>query len=396
MTKDTQRSVRELNSKKKHKLTRRRVVKIAIGLGISSAVATNMTVDDVKASDSNQVTISLDVDGERKYVMDADYLDWVRRATRATTRIQNRFTDQGDLEDGLMKIGMVTGDGEDNPHVRVVIDDSDTGDKRRSEMPERENGVRVEVEEGQDGEGRQTCEAECWPESDGSFPGGQRVHVPFEGGATSSSRMIEDDFNWFGWTTAAHAVPDCKANGETMEHSTIDCNYAVGDGDFSDITRDVAFFEIRDDGPSTDDRNINPGDHSEQVKISSTPSEEGMAAIADEYEGEDAIEVFGQGSCRWAGELDGYNETRNVGDDNDCTDTLYDQMNVEGGLQGTSDHVVPGDSGALFFIADPNDDNLHYALGSVAGYTSEFSFTYENYGAQGFTIYDLYDRAWRN
>lgn len=173
-----------------------------------------------------------------------------------------------------------------------------------------------------------------------------------------------------------------------MHHTPLDgeCSYEVGDGDFVDITRDIGFVSLGEQSPSS--WNAKPDNHNERVDITSTLSEEGMAAI-DEAHDDDKFYMYGTGSCFASGDLDGWNETINVGDNNDCADKLYDQMVVRFPW-GAS--VESGDSGALWFTPDPDTD-LWYALGSVSGWQGPIA---DNHGPQGFTIHDIYDRAWRN
>lgn len=53
-----------IHSKKEHKLTRRRIMKMLTAAGVAPAAASRITVDDVKAADSDQIPISLDVGGK--------------------------------------------------------------------------------------------------------------------------------------------------------------------------------------------------------------------------------------------------------------------------------------------------------------------------------------------
>ncbi|MCY4729814.1 twin-arginine translocation signal domain-containing protein [Natronomonas gomsonensis] len=79
---------RDLNRLNEHKLTRRRVMKAAAAAGMSSAAVLTMTPDDVKAADSDQVTIPFDTEGEEKKQIAADVLDWYYRARDATDKIK--------------------------------------------------------------------------------------------------------------------------------------------------------------------------------------------------------------------------------------------------------------------------------------------------------------------
>lgn len=382
---------RELNSVKEHKLTRRRVVELASAAGISTAVASHMTVDDVKASDSDQVTVSLDVDGKRKWTMDADRLDWVQRATRATENIRKNHV----RKRGVFSVGMSGGDGEDNPHVVIKLNEkSDEKEERRGEIPEERNGVRVEFEE-EEYDASLLCDTDCVPQEE-NFPGGQEILMGPGGDGTNSSQMIEDGYNWIGWTTAAHLLPDCSPQYDSIMHHAPDagCEYRVGTVVSRDPYRDVAFItydQAYDQSPSAWNRN--PSNHNEGVLISSTLSEEGMIVIDEEYDGEDKIFMYGMESCLAVGELDSWNETYDISDlEGGCRDVLFDQMVVDYGCFG--DSAAQGDSGGLFFTPDPQTDSW-YALGSTVMGIETYSVCHQATGAQGFTIYDMYDRAWR-
>ena len=56
-----------------------------------------------------------------------------------------------------------------------------------------------------------------------------------------------------------------------------------------------------------------------------------------------------------------------------------------------------GDSGMLSFVEDPNSPGDYYAMGSVSGEMNRYEdLTYiATFGPQGYTIYDIYDKAWR-
>jgi hypothetical protein len=90
----------------------------AKAIGFSTPVAMAMTSEDVKASDSDQVTVSFDVSGNTKYTVAADRMEWLQRARKANKNIQNRFTGK----EGVVGIGMSGGSGKDNPHVVVTLD----------------------------------------------------------------------------------------------------------------------------------------------------------------------------------------------------------------------------------------------------------------------------------
>ena len=83
MSRENSDSPRDLNSLREHKLTRRKVIRAASAAGFSSPVAINMTAEDVKASDSDQVTVSFDINGNSKHTVAADRMDWIKKSFRS-------------------------------------------------------------------------------------------------------------------------------------------------------------------------------------------------------------------------------------------------------------------------------------------------------------------------
>jgi len=359
----------------------------AKAIGFSTPVAMAMTSEDVKASDSDQVTVSFDVSGNTKYTVAADRMEWLQRARKANKNIQNRFTGK----EGVVSIGMTGGGGKDNTHVVVTLDrKSDESAERRGEIPEEENGVRVETKQGSK-EGNVDCDPDCWPESK-EFPGGQ-VITGFgleHGRCTSSSEMFSDGLDWFGWTTAAHCFKDCN-EGIRVIHYTDDCpeGYDIGEQRQTDTMRDIAFIDSEYQDVSY--WNFKPSDHSEGVEIIDTLTREAFGIIDEEYGNTPAIFQYGVGTCfnnfslrRW----DEYVINTTYG----CNNILYDQMVLaHRDLGGTTSG---GDSGSLYFVEDPNVAGNYYAMGSHSGKIG--FFTYEHHGPQGFTIHDVHDRAWRS
>jgi hypothetical protein len=359
----------------------------AKAIGFSTPVAMAMTSEDVKASDSVQVTVSFDVSGNTKYTVAADRMEWLQRARKANKNIQNRFTGK----EGVVGIGMSGGSGKDNPHVVVTLDrKSDESAKRRGEIPEEENGVRVETKEGST-KGNVNCDPDCWPESK-EFPGGQVIAGlgVQHGTCTSSSQMFSDSLDWFRWTTAAHCFNYCT-EGVQVGHYAEDCpeGYAIGEQRQTDIMRDIAFIDSTYQDVSY--WNFKPSDHSEGVVIIDTLTREAFGIIDEEYGDTPAIFQYGVGSCFNNYSLKRWDENL-TNSDYECNDTLYDQMVLEhSDFRGTSSD---GDSGSLYFVEDPNSAGDYYAMGSHTGYIG--FFTFEHHGPQGFTIHNVHDRAWRS
>ena len=375
---------RSLNSLNEHKLTRRKVMRAASSVGLSSAVAANMTVEDVKASDSDQVTVSFDISGNSKHTVDADRMEWMARATEATRQVQNKHSGK----EGILRIGTRGGGSKDNPHVMVTLDrDSEEKEERRGELAEKKNGVRVETQKDED-EWELHCDPDYWPQNN-DLPGGQRVNMLLGEAGTCSCQMLKTDFNWFGWTTSAHVAGDCTEDDRKVQHSADGSSYDIGKVDFVDFYRDVAF--ISDDYHKTSAWNIKPSDHREGVEINGTVTEEGFSVVDEKYDGQQAVFLYGAGNCFTDFELIGWNEDVSNPDYN-CADPIRDQMVVD--KQVFDSEPKKGDSGGLYFVEDPDNPGYWYAMGSHNG---EAAGVYNRpYGAQGFTLHNIHDRLWKN
>lgn len=100
--------IKKLNSIKDHKLTRRRILEAATAAGMSTAAAMTLTPEDVKAADSDQVTVPFDVHGNSKFQIASDKLDWYYRARDATEHIrqnhqQGRALQLSELEEVMRR-----------------------------------------------------------------------------------------------------------------------------------------------------------------------------------------------------------------------------------------------------------------------------------------------------
>lgn len=126
-------SLSDITKRDGTKLTRRRVMKLATGAGLSAPVAANMTASDVKAADSDQVTIAIDIGGNTKERVDSDWLEWHQMARKANRSIKSRHFGK----DGIKWIGRTGVRKNLNPHIRVAIDeDHPQAGERRGEIPE--------------------------------------------------------------------------------------------------------------------------------------------------------------------------------------------------------------------------------------------------------------------
>lgn len=379
------RSPRDLNNLNEHKLTRRRVMKAAASVGMSSAAVLAMTPDDVKAADSDQITIPFDVSGDEKKQISADLIEWYYRARDATDQIREAHFHK----DGVWRIMTRGGGPKDNPHVLVTLeDDNGKADERRGEIPEYKNGVRVETETCEDGaEANDQCTPSYWSDKD-NFPGGQEIRITSSAGGTGtiSPRHYEGDLSWFGWTTAAHVLVDCYT-GVYAEHAIDGNQYYVGEVTKIDGFRDIAWIQDTE-AASSSPYNRHPEFHTGE-EILQTVSEEGLVIIDDEGQ---SHQIYGATSCKVDGmNIEGWNGSHTITGAN-CREDRWDQMYSGANLGETDD----GDSGALYQVEDPNNAGNWYAMGSHSGtsWVGPGLNKYNHYGPQGFTIDNVYNRRW--
>lgn len=90
-----------INSKKESKLTRRRILKYLTAAGMAPSAAANITVDDVKAADSDQVPISIDVDGE---IIEHVPADWYDRVVH-TRDVRDKLARNHGRKESILAIG---------------------------------------------------------------------------------------------------------------------------------------------------------------------------------------------------------------------------------------------------------------------------------------------------
>lgn len=375
----------DLNNKDPSRLTRRRVMKLAAAAGFGASTVATLTSDDIKAAASDEVTIAFDVSGRNKKQVPADWYNRVQDAKRVNEQIQQKFAKR----EGVHSIGMSSGggpDGSDNPHVQVTLDeDSDQKDERRGEIPERKDGIRIDVDEQHvakdttDSHDEDSCNDETQDVS--SLPGGTKLRLAPDdpGFCTNGPRFINGTSrDWlFGWSTAAHCV-GCEAVGQPVYHGGDPYANVI----WADFDRDIAYLERRSD-TSPESEIVEPSNHSNSVHISDTVSESGMATIT----GNSNYEVFtrGVGGCtNRGGRVSEYNTVYfSFGN---CIEYLQDQY-VVGYDHSSSTPPEGGDSGATPFV---EDNGNYFVIGSHTGHPN----TSESYGPQGYTLKVDYDIWW--
>lgn len=392
-------------SKKESKLTRRRIMKMATSVGIPTATAMSLTAEDVKASDSDEVTIAFDVSGENKKQVPADWYNHVRRAKDVRDKISSKFMPR----DGVKSVGVVT---KPTPFVVVRLESGNPKkEERRSEVPEYQRDVRVKIRE-QDytmASRHNESENDCPPHqvcndqttNTSQVPGGIQVS-PFNGSnCTNGPRFVNGsckDFR-YGWSTAAHclnmchdmdSIGNCTSEygcGVTAPEEIFHNGDLIGEAVCVDHNLDIAYIERNDSFLSESEPEpeiVLPSNHSNTIHITDTVSESGMDTVVNNSDY--PVTYRGIRSCEIGnGQLLSVDNTFNLGDKAECTDSFEGQFVV--GLD--YNHVADGDSGSVPYV---KDSGKYYAIGSIRGGTCQGPYNYA--GPQGYTIRNRHNIWW--
>lgn len=368
-------------------------MKIATASGMSSVAASQLTVEDVKATDSDQVRIPLDTEGKYKTNVPADWYEMLKDAEKAKEEITKEFINS----EPVVSVGHDAGQyGGENPRVTVGIDpDHGKADEKRGEVPERRRGIEVETEDEKPGQAHD-CDPAFW-DSD-SYPGGLIGYFQdnsSSGGLCTFTSQLVNGSRWqrdYGWSMSAHCLPDGKCvpsdwDGDMeLVHKDPDTgNYVkLGRAWFVDPHKDFVAVEAYDSIDSLSEV-ANPeypgsvGRHD----ISGTLTREGLSDLA--ADGTTFVNR-GASSCTTEGTIESVNNEQAFWAD--CADyTLEDQ--VRGYYEGTS-----GDSGSLVYTerlpqADYNRFASHAHTGS-AGSTSV------DFGPAGYALREDRNMWWDN
>jgi len=352
-----------------------------------------MTVEDVKAAASDQVTISFDVSGRTKKQVPADWYDQVTEAKDVLQQIKDNYSGR----EGIIGIGRHAGGGargNGTPAVVVTLDsDSKKRDERRGELPERTNGIPIEIKErpGQytaDDHGQNDDKCDEVIQDTVGLPGGTGIAETAGTGneahfCTNGSRFINGTSRdlLFGWSTAAHCLPSCTAAGQVIYHGST----PIGTVQLLIEERDIAYIErLSDTSPASE--MAFPTEPSFSVHISDTVSQSGMATI----EGDSSFEVinYGENGCRSEGVLQTYEENFFLFNSTSfCSNTLSDQCVID---YPNRDPPEGGDSGSVYFVEDDSTGN-YFAVGQHSGHPDDEDF---GFGPQGYSLQNDYDIWW--
>lgn len=363
-----------------YRLTKRKVLRYAIGLGMTPIAASHITIDDVKAADSDQVPISIDTEGRYKTNVPKDWYERLKNAEEAKEELENKFINR----EGIVAVGYDAGSNSgENPKAKVYLEKKHPKkEKRRGEIPERKNGVEVDVLEEEKGSG--DCDPNYYEYDD--VPGGLQIMMADQssgsGYCTSTSRLMNGS-RWnrgYGWATAAHCLPSCPPSefDGTMElwHDDGDgYSRRLGRVWFMDQYKDFVAIEAYDNvNPISEVAHPQyPNYKSSHHHISGTASADGLSRLQND----DDIEFLkrGRSTCTTKGNITSLNSSQYVYQS--CTEyKLEDQVKWNG-------EVEEGDSGSLVYSDQvPYADNQRFASHMHSG-----SPTIGNgYGPAGYAI----------
>lgn len=362
------------------------------GAGFGTVTATQLTIDDVRAADSDQVPIKLDTEGRYTKMVPSDWYDRLTKARQARNRLNERFKNKK----GVVAVGLSAGRiGGENPFAIVHLDkESDQKEERRGEIPERSNGVEVKI--GELKNGKANCESGEL-NSDDQVPGGPLIQSETEDGdeggyLTVTSRAMTGSLHGYdrGWLTAAHGLPRCSniIPSDVYHPNSGIGGERIGTIEYVDFRHDFVYIE--QDGNSEPLSDIAKPDNPDKIvaHIKGTMSEDGVSHWeSEEYD----IRLRGNGSCYATGKIHSHGnnpQTQYAVDGFDCTDRIYDQI-----FWGQGSDVDEGDSGGLTYTPDPyGDDDFAVCLHTGKWQLSLFG---DAMGTAGYAIRDHHNMWWR-
>lgn len=381
-----------INSIKDHKLTKRRLLKALSSAGFGAASVNAITVDDVKAADSDQVTIAITCDGERKKRVSSDWYDHLVRARRVKNEIEENWlysTDSGkDSYDDVFAVWLDAGTDSNNPHVKVTIDkNSSSKEETRGNVPERRDNVRIDVEEAPR-EHEQVCEPKCKQDTS-EMPGGLSVSINGNGGSLGPQAWDNKDGTWT-LTTAGHVAAQEGTCGDDLIGSNVEhCGEYIGYVKDIDHSLDMCIIE-----PAYDVEPIpevwNPDDHSSRWgTITDTLSADGVDYWMGDNPNNNQRKVwkYGVGSCY----SEGYVHARGTKEDPEVNNPCTPDPKTwnECVRWGTINSIWGGDSGSIAFGADPDSDDFFAVC--------QNSWRWYNYsaGPAGYAWRNKHGYSWR-
>ena len=374
----------DIHGKKLNKMTRRRMLKLLSGAGMSAATLRSLSVDDVAAADSDQMTIPLDVEGKSKVRVSSDWYDRMVHARGVHRKVRDKWMNHDDV----VGVWIHAGDkGGENPNITVEIDqESESKDETKGEIPGRKDGVKVNVAEQKHSE---LVACDDYDDSNPGYwvPGGLEASAivvrndqVVENKGTLTPHTVDNDFTYGGcWMTAYHVV--CR-----RLYDRIACNGAyIGDVVYVDRNKDIAIIRPVDNHEPLDQVTEASNQDGRQHEIQGTLGRDGV-----EYWDNNNRWLFkyGYGSCYSNGKVKGIGTTEATGG-HPCLPPQLDNQ-IQWGDYGDT---VDGDSGGITFGADPNSDE-YIACNMINGHNYGWDPISYSWGTAGYHLKDTIEVWW--
>jgi len=350
--------LRKLHQNKHRKLNRRRLLEIFAAAGVASTTATAVTPEDIQSADSDEVPVSLDLDGDHKWNVP---LDWYERLLDAREVLEKNK--QLPIErDGVISIEMNPGDlGGENPYLAVDIDEDKEVNINSRDLQGQNRDVRIvfnkisnpEMTKEGDSPGSDVNSDPCGDlTTTGDIPGGLEV-VFGNARGTLTSRVSGPNFNE-GWLTNTHVASstsgDCGSDliGAEAEHG----GEKIGEVVAVDHDHDFVVIEPTE-GRSPESKVVLPSDHDTEYDIQGTMSKDGFDTFS--AEGWD-VKKIGTTTCESSGTPHARGKPVTVKANDNCKsigELYWDQVTWGSAIND----IRPGDSGSLTFGSYPDSSN---------------------------------------
>lgn len=348
----------DIQSKKLNRLTRRRLMKYLSAAGVSIATVQNITVDDVKAADTDQIPIALDTQGNIIKNVSADWYDRVVHANDVRDKIAANHGDRP----SVIGVGY---DPASEPNVVIHFhEESESKEKDKGETPNQKDGVTVKKEEVNPkptacpSEPETCLEYDCRTIEEGKdIPAGTLAEVPYApgtwGGITSRIRDNNHEHD-HGWLISAHQDSSCGDGyrPDVYHQPRDDGGYKIGEivevypnygAAVVHPTRGISD-DIHASPYVADSTNIIDGDR--YGPIQATMSKDGVRTWRDnDY----SVFRYGPSTCYDDGEVLDIYQDYSVTSDSCGEQTLHESIHI-------TNEVDDGDSGSLAFGYYSPDD----------------------------------------
>jgi len=356
------------------RLTRRRIMEVAIATGMTPLAASQLTVEDVKAADSDQTPIPLDVEGKSITYVPSDWYDHLQTAKDVQNEMEERFFNKDSVNAISINAGSVSGE---NPHVKIKLNENSSAkEERRGEIPEEKDGVKIETSEVDPGVTALCSDPEY--NSDEDMPGGGVRVYPVQDDGTAGPRagclspqMIRSSSGvTYGWGISMHLTESCPDEMESPVFLTHKVDGENAKTSFAkaiiwDPQLDFVFFKEKGIANPSPNACLRDSINQDCQQIDGTLTLDGLSTIASRSD--ELFKMRGVPTCQSTGDVGDVNESKWVSGGPFCANQLQSQFWYEG-------EAEQGDSGSVVYTEEKYDGGYRYAAGPICGtplYTSD-------------------------